>query len=198
MLSRTSVAEALRSGSNAWPGASAPPSPTEASTLDPSGPWGAAACGVEVRPCVERPHKGMGVFATQRLPAGSVAGVYAGETLSVGAYRRRHESKWCERAEPERARRLASLGPGRAPFGGHRNGGAYVVSLASQPQIDWAGVAEPERLLLYIDAECAARVRTRRERLLVCRASVFFCVRAAAQGPRPQPVDSLRQPRGDE
>jgi len=144
----------LRAAADHWPYDIEQPSATDTSALDTGGLWGASSRGVEVRPCVERPNKGMGVFATRPLAAGACVGVYAGELLSVGAYNRRHVSRrCCTASDPERVRRLRSLRPGRAPLGGPNNGGSYVVCLASRMLVDLAAGEEPERVALYIDAE---------------------------------------------
>ena len=131
------------------------------SATNPLGQWSAAACGVAIRRCPDGPikgtgvSKGMGAFATQCLPSGSVVGIYAGELLSCAGFRERHKRRWWQRADPERAQRLASL-RSRAPMGGHRNGGTYVVQLASQLLVDWAAREDPS-MIMYIDAEDADR-----------------------------------------
>ena len=81
-----------------------------------------------------------------------LVGVYAGELLSTEGFRRRHESRWCEKHEPGRKERLAALTHG-APIGGHFNGGSYVVALASAPGIGMAMAEGPEDVFVYIDAE---------------------------------------------
>ena len=126
--------------------------------------WDADACGVVIRRC-NHSHKGLGAFAASCVHGhtgpescgifarkGMLVGVYAGELLSTEGFRRRHESRWCEKHEPGRKERLAALTHG-APIGGHFNGGSYVVALASAPGIGMAMAEGPEDVFVYIDAE---------------------------------------------
>jgi len=74
-----------------WPfDASIGPLPEDVATaLNPDGPWGQAARGVEVRDCSD-PARGMGVFARRRLLAGDLVGLYWGEKLTRREYISRH------------------------------------------------------------------------------------------------------------
>jgi hypothetical protein len=66
------------------------PIPARSVALDPAGPYGAAARGVEVRHCVDSPAKGLGVFATRELRAGELVGLYVGEKLTFSEFWARH------------------------------------------------------------------------------------------------------------
>ena len=70
-------------------GGIAPPQ-TSGEALDPDGPWGATARGVEIRPCEDVPEKGMGAFATRSIPSGELVGVYWGERLTMREHALRH------------------------------------------------------------------------------------------------------------
>ena len=63
-----------------WPNHLTPPLTTR-QALDADGPWGAAACGAVVRPCIER-GKGWGAFAKRDIEEGALVGVYWGEPLT--------------------------------------------------------------------------------------------------------------------
>ena len=144
----------LFAAADAWPADElrAPPA-TDGDALDLHGVWSAEACGVAIRPCEDRPSKGLGAFAIHPIARGRVAGVYAGELLTAAEYRARHEVRRCWRTDAERVRRLSSLPPGRAPMGGADNGGAYVVCLVGSPElVGWASRDDPSAPL-YIDGE---------------------------------------------
>lgn len=155
---------ALRTTADLWPEDELREYPR--SLIDEDGPWGARACGVVVKPCKDHPSKGNGVFATQRLRAGSVIGVYMGEVLSPKAFQQRHNRfqgclaavlRLCPRCiDRERYDRLSILKPGRAPIGGFGNGGSYVVCLAERRLVEWSAKEQPDRPM-YIDAEDADR-----------------------------------------
>ena len=119
------------------------------------------ACGIEIHQVEEQSCKGMGAFATRDIRAGEVVGIYKGEHLTVAAYKARHERQRafgsCSRCrgdddDLERTMRLSKL-PQRAPMGGARNGGAYVVCLASRRLSEMASAEEPETCVMYVDAE---------------------------------------------
>ena len=81
----------LRKSACQWPAHARQPPPRGAEeALDPEGPWGERACGVEVRPCHgPNADRGLGAFATRQLAKGSVVGVYWGEHLRAAAVDRR-------------------------------------------------------------------------------------------------------------
>jgi hypothetical protein len=128
--------------SDAWPRGLYGPPPSDATALDPHGPWGMAARGVEVRACDGQPTKGHGVFAVRPMPSGSLVGIYYGEALSEREYLVRHASTTAELARlrslsrgpydavidratrAERRARLEALTAGEAPCGGPDNQGA--------------------------------------------------------------------------
>jgi hypothetical protein len=134
---------------HAWPAdCKKPPPGNAAEALDPSGPWGRQACGVEIRACSDDEEKGMGVFATRRLAKGTVVGVYWGELLTQRQLKIRHGSNYdsllgdvdedeLTPSEEEeiraRRKRLGELVPLHdtlgAPVGGENNAGAYVFPL---------------------------------------------------------------------
>eukprot|EP00966_Prymnesium_polylepis_P024791 571672-Prymnesium_polylepis.1 len=114
-----------------WPFAEPPPEQREA--LDPDGPWGASASGVEIRECSE-PGKGRGAFATRPFAEGEFIGLYWGEMLTQREFTLRHGWKsWhhSEAASPKEeldvAKRLLRLRPltpeTGCPIGRDRNGG---------------------------------------------------------------------------
>jgi len=86
------VAPGMKMEADVWPfGDSVGPLPANAiEALDANGPFGAAARGVEVRPCVDEPAKGKGVFARRRLVRGELVGLYWGEKLTRREYLARH------------------------------------------------------------------------------------------------------------
>jgi hypothetical protein len=157
----------LKSTSDEWPFEARPPPANAAEALDPNGPWGAAARGVEVRRCSE-PQKGRGVFAARGFREGELIGVYWGEKLTQRQYAVRHG--WRHGEQPthlsadeiweseERQARLCALSFEEGlPMGGHANGGAYIFSTL-------LAATEPERLppglgkkAIYIDAEDGTR-----------------------------------------
>ena len=117
-----------------------------ASPIEPSGPFGLAARGVEVRRCVDRQAKGLGAFAMRFLSHGELVGLYRGERLTFSQFWLRHaamrdgngglsgtqavsaatlrDREWAA----ERIQRLAALTHG-APIGGANNGAKYVFKL---------------------------------------------------------------------
>lgn len=116
-----------------WPLPGSPP--TSAILLDADGPWGASACGVEIRLCADNAAKGRGAFAVRRLRAGDIVGVYHGEQLTQREYAIRH-GKLAPitpdeaREQDERRARILALDPlVDQPQGGLENHGAYVLSL---------------------------------------------------------------------
>ena len=151
-----------------WPLIVTPPS-TASEALDDEGVWGAQACGVEVRRCMDEDAwtKGLGVFATRSFQPGEFVGLYWGERLTRHMLALRHgehmgisldhksltpaEAALCEM----RLRRLARLIPRDvrrgAPIGGSDNGGRYVFELCGSMgrARDWEVCA--------VDAEDAER-----------------------------------------
>ena len=114
------------------------------------GPWGALACGVEIKSCEDDEDKGMGAFATRAILKGDVAGVYWGECLTLRQLTARHGSSYdwwlrdltcmapLERAEVSaRKMRIEELIPLHEtlgePVGGAENGGNYVFALRDHP-----------------------------------------------------------------
>lgn len=126
--------------------------------IDPAGPFGMAARGVEVRPCAVKAN-GLGVFNLRVLHRGDLVGLYQGERLTSNQYWARHgaprdengvhitsETAWrrhggtrgggsmsalVDRATAvERQNRLDALTSG-APMGGANNQGSYVFQLPS-------------------------------------------------------------------
>jgi hypothetical protein len=165
----------LSRSADAWPPAAPPPPASDAEALDPDGRWGARACGVEVRECVDVPAKGRGAFAIRPFARGELVGVYWGEGLTQRQWAVRHgwkngetPARLTDEERHEQAMREARLleleadeaallgGPG-APMGGVNNGGSYVFSVLM-------AATEPERLppgmgkrVLYVDAEDGTR-----------------------------------------
>mmetsp|Transcript_825 Transcript_825/g.2268 ORF Transcript_825/g.2268 Transcript_825/m.2268 type:complete len:324 (-) Transcript_825:11-982(-) len=145
-----------------------PPPQGVAQALAADGPWGAAACGVEVRLCRDDPGKGRGAFATREIRGGMVVGVYAGEELTQREHAIRHDaSRGTEKGGPkmlpvhkpltaseraalsERRQRISLLtADDGAPMGGATNGGSYSFALLP----DTTSTIFPGRVA-YIDAE---------------------------------------------
>lgn len=138
MLSRESAADEdveayvavrLQQQAEVWPSHLQPPV-SAAEVIDPDSPWSPLACGVEIRECAEDPSKGMGAFATRRICAGSVVGVYWGERLTMREHALRHgwrtgthgpqPSRADRRALAARTSRLQALKNG-APMRGARS-----------------------------------------------------------------------------
>lgn len=147
-----------------WPLATQPPT-AAALVDDDDATWGAAARGVELKPC-EDVAKGVGAFATRPIQRAATVGVYHGEQLTQREYAIRHGGvddvavTASERAAVvERAARLGALsGTSSAPTGGASNAGAYVLSLipevtaAVSKWIDGAADLDDEHISC-IDAE---------------------------------------------
>ena len=146
------LAAALLAESDVWPDGERWPPVSLTDVIEPDSPWSAAACGVEIRPCDAQPAKGSGAFASRWIEGGRVVGVYWGEAISVGEFGRRHQTRWWL-SDRDRARRLASLEPGRAPMGGSTNGGAYAVVLASRRCTEAVAREEGSSRACYVDAE---------------------------------------------
>lgn len=159
----------LAMNASPWPEAESRQPPRDvASALDADGPWGAPACGVEVRTCTDVPSKGRGAFAVREIAAGTVVGVYAGEQLTQREHAIRHDaSRGAEKGGPkmlpvhrpltpeereqleERRQRIDRLTAERgAPMGGVANGGSYSFALLP----DTTSTTFPSRVA-YIDAE---------------------------------------------
>lgn len=159
----------LAANANIWPEAEPRPPPSdEAEALDPDGPWGVEACGVDVRICDDHPEKGRGAFAVRQLGAGTVVAVYAGERLTQREHAIRHDaSRSEEQGGPkmlpvhkpltaaerallaDRKERLAQLTAEEgAPIKGSANGGSYSFALLP----DTSSAIFPTRIA-YIDAE---------------------------------------------
>ena len=110
-----------------------------AAVLDPDGPWGARACGVEIRVCTDDPRKGRGAYTTRIIDAGRVVGVYAGELLDQRTHSLRHASRGPLFLPPDddetteldaRRTRLQALSEADgAPMGGADNHGGYAFAL---------------------------------------------------------------------
>ena len=125
--------------SAAWPAAPT----TAAEALDPHGPWSASACGVEIRACRDK-SKGKGVFATRKIPAHALVGVYWGEQLTQRQLDVRHGVE----GQPHSATDLAELTPlekvlrrcrrerlrsaADPPMKGEANGGTYFFKLVAR------------------------------------------------------------------
>lgn len=133
-----------------------------AQVLQPDGAWGLAACGAEVKQCTDAPQKGRGAFATRRILAGRVVGVYAGELLNQREHALRHAERGPlflppDEAEQavldERVQRLTRLSDADgAPTGGVGNHGGYAFALLP----DVTSQQFPDRRA-YVDAEDPTR-----------------------------------------
>ena len=144
-----------------WPEHHEPKPQHGSHMLDSDGPWGAAARGVEIRQCANV-KKGMGAFATRKLIAGGVLGVYFGELLTMRQhvlrhgwrlYQVAHKPTKAEQQEMcERESRLAALTSGQ-PSGGANNGSAYCFSLFPEALKDALGSTTLPRRIAYIDCE---------------------------------------------
>ena len=168
-----------------------PPSCTS-EALDPAGPWGALACGVEIKCCEDEEDKGMGAFATQPIHRGDVVGIYWGECLTLRQLAARHGSSYdwwlrdlresdmapLERVELEaRKVRIEELIPLHAtlgePVGGAENGGNYVFALRDHPHR-----AKPHEVVCIDGEECVTGSRPlglRSNRVACCLGSHASC-----------------------
>lgn len=158
----------LASSASIWPAGERPPPKDMDEALDPDGLWGMAACGVEVKQCVDHESKGKGAFAVRQIQAGAVVAVYAGEHLTQREHSVRHDASRSaaaggprplpilrpltggeKAALEERRHRLEELTPETgAPAGGAANGGAYTFGLLP----DSTSAIFPGRVA-FIDAE---------------------------------------------
>jgi len=157
----------LQRVSDAWPDANRPPPQNKEEAIDPAGPWGAAALGVDIRDCGDAASKGKGAFAARAVSAGSLMGIYFGEALTQRQWAVRHgwsvgkapEQLTDEEAHAveERRARLAALAD-EAPMGGVDNGGSYVFdtlkTAATRPGVKPIGLEERP---VFIDGEDPSR-----------------------------------------
>ena len=105
--------------------------------------------------------KGMGAFATRKLIAGGVLGVYFGELLTMRQHVLRHgwRSTRLRTNQPKQNSRKcvsesrdAALTSGQ-PSGGANNGSAYCFSLFPEALKDALGSTTLPRRIAYIDCE---------------------------------------------
>lgn len=153
---------------------------TSAEALDPHGPWSAAACGIEVRDCVEDRSKGKGAFATKDIPIHSLIGVYWGERLTQRQLDVRHGTEGrpgsavadCDLTALEqtlrrcRGARLRSASD--PPMRGEDNHGAYFFHMAPDGDAEDCSVVgidgeDPARSTWcrYINNEAPGRANVR-------------------------------------
>ena len=157
----------MEKAADEWPAESGLTPPlTAEEVLDPDGPWGVAARGVEIRLCADA-EKGMGAFATRPIASGELVGVYWGERLTMREHALRHGwrtgknlfidklTKADKRVLAAREERLGALAPGAggAPIRGARNGGAYCFSLFPDDVSAALGSDMLPRRPAYIDGE---------------------------------------------
>ena len=87
----TTTEEARASNANLIAAGTAPDPPSVVwQALDPASRWGAEACGVEIRKCMDDEEKGLGAFATREFAKGDFVGVYWGERLTQHEFDIRH------------------------------------------------------------------------------------------------------------
>ena len=152
----------LRDSAHEWPAHAPEPPATDAEALDADGPWGAVACGVEIRQCEEASDKGLGAFATRPIAKGTVVGIYWGEQLTQRSQALRHgwrtgavaskPTRLEKRMAAARLERLATLKVG-APIRGAANGSSYSFSLFSDDVKAALGSTMLPRRVAYIDGE---------------------------------------------